>query len=112
MLENAGHFLGEQVLRDTVMIIQSGLCAPADVQRGVNVRFGPVHDLGQLRPVFHFFERHGFNRCTGDDEAVVFLVADVVKRFVERKQMILRRVFGVVCFGLDQIDLDLDGCVG
>lgn len=46
VLENAGHFLGQHVLRNTVVIIQTGLRPPADVQRGMNVRFSPVHNLG------------------------------------------------------------------
>ena len=39
VLENTGHFLGQHVLQNTVVIIQTGLRTPADVQRGMNVRF-------------------------------------------------------------------------
>ena len=45
MAENAGHFLGQQIFLDAVMVVQTGLCAPADVQRGMNVRFRPFHDF-------------------------------------------------------------------
>ena len=112
VLENTGHFLGQHVLRNTVVIIQTGLRPPADVQRGMNVRFSPVHDLGQFLPVFDFLKRHGLYRRTGDDKTVIFLVADIVERLVEGEKMILRRIFGMVRFGLDQIDLDLDRRVG
>ena len=112
VLENAGHFLGEHVLRNTVVIIQTGLSSPADVQRGMNVRFSPVHNLGQFLPVFDFLERHGLHRCTGDDKTVILLVADIVECLVKGEKMILRRIFGMVRFGLDQIDLDLDRRVG
>ena len=112
VLEDAGHLFGQLVLRDAVVVIQTGLCTPADMQRGVNVGFGPVHDLDQLRPVFNLLKRERLYRCAGDDETVVFLIPDVIKRLVEGEQMIFGRVFGVVALGLDQIDFDLDRGVG
>ena len=75
------------------MVIKTCLRAPADVQGGMNVRFRPFHDFNQLVPVLDLLERHQLDRCAGDDKAVVFLVANVVKGLVERQEMILGRVF-------------------
>ena len=112
MLENTAHFMRKLILWDTVMVIKTGLRAPADVQGGMNVRFRPFHDFNQLVPVLDLLERHQLDRCAGDDKTVVFLVANVVKGLVERQKMILGRVFGVIGLGLNEVDLDLNGRVG
>ena len=112
MLENTAHFMRKLILWDTVMVIKTGLRAPADVQGGMNVRFRPFHDFNQLVPVLDLLERHQLDRCAGDDKTVVFLVANVVKGLVERQEVILRRVFGMIGLGLDEVDLDLNGRVG
>ena len=83
MLKDATRLGRQVVLLNTVVVIQARLRAPANVQRGVHVRGGPVHDLAELTPVVHRFKVHDLHGGTGDDEAVVILVLDLVEGGVE-----------------------------
>ena len=53
MVEDAEDLLGQRLLGGAVVIVQSGLGTPTDVEGGVDVGAGPVHDLAQLVPVVH-----------------------------------------------------------
>ena len=112
VLIDAGELFGKQMLLNAVMIIQTCLCAPADMERGVNMGFGPFHDLRQLVPVIHLLEVHFLDRSTGDDKTVIVIVLDFIKGGIELEQMILRRVGGLIGAGLHQIHLDLKRSVG
>ena len=45
MQVHAGQLLRQHVLLNTVMVVQSGLGTPADVERAVDVGFAPLHNL-------------------------------------------------------------------
>ena len=49
----------------------------------MDVGLGPVHDLAELAPVVHRFKVHDLHGGTGDDEAVVILVLDLVEGGIE-----------------------------
>ena len=99
MLKHAAR-LGRQVaLLDTVMMVEPCLCTPANMQRRVHVRGGPIHDLAELGPVVDLLERHLLHRRARDDQAVVVDIADVVERTVERLQVAGTHVRGLVRLG-------------
>ena len=83
MVEDAEDLLGQLILGDAVVIVQSGLGTPTDVEGGVDVGLGPVHELAELAPVVHRFKVHDLHGGTGDDEAVVILVLDLVEGGIE-----------------------------
>ena len=112
MLEHAARLSRQVVLLNTVVVIQARLRAPANVQRGVHVRGGPVHDLAELGPVVDLLERHLLHRRARDDQAVVVDIADVVERAVERLQVAGAHVRGLVRLGAQQVHLNLQRRVG
>ena len=89
VVEHAGQLLRQLVLLDAVVVEDARLCAPADVQRRVHIRGGPLHDAAQLVPVVHVFELVQLNGRTRDDHAVIAVVFHLVKRAVERFQVLL-----------------------
>ena len=99
-------------LLHSVMEEQSFLCAPADMQGGMDVRAAPIHDLNQFVPVLHFLKRHVLDRRTGDDQPVILFIPNIIKGLVKGEKMILGRILGMIGFGLNQIDLDLDRRIG
>ena len=105
--EHAEHLLGQLVLGHAVVIVDAGLGAPADVQRGVHVGLRPLHDLAEFRPVVHFFEFQPLHRRPGDDKAVEVLVAHRVEGGVEGLQMLGGRVLRVVARRLQQLHFNL-----
>ena len=112
VVKHAKNLLGENVFGDPVVVIETGLGAPADVQRGMHMGFGPVHDLAQLRPVIHGFKVHVFHRRAGDHQPVIEFVLNLVKRGVKGLQVAPIYILGTVADGLQQFHLDLKGCVG
>ena len=40
-----GELFFKQALLDTIVVVQSSLRAPADMECAVDMRFGPLHDL-------------------------------------------------------------------
>ena len=90
MVEHAEHLLRKQYLAYPVVMIQRRLRAPTDVQRAVNMRAAPVHDLAKLLPVLHLFKFHLFHRRAGDNHTVVILILHVLKGLVEADHVFLR----------------------
>ena len=101
------HLLRQGILGDPVMVPQSRLRRPADVERGIYVRLGPRHDRAQLVPVIHVREIEVFHRCARDDQPVKPFVAHVVKGAVEGGHVCFGGVGGGVGRGLEQGQLDL-----
>ena len=76
-------------LRNPVVIVQTGLRTPADVEGGMDMLFRPFHDLTQFIPVLHIGERHLLHRCASDDHTVEVVVSDLVKGLVKGQKMFL-----------------------
>ena len=72
VLKNTEHLLVKRLLIDTVMIIDPGLCTPADMQGRSNVILGPFHYLTEFIPVRHLFKFHLLDRSAGYDHSVIF----------------------------------------
>ena len=90
---HARKFLRQGVLVDAEMVVKPRLCAPADMQGGVDIALAPLHDLTKLLPIIDIFISEFFHGRTGDDHAVVAVVSDLVKYLVKIKQMVGRSVF-------------------
>ena len=102
VLEHAEHLFRQQLLAHAVVVVQPGLCAPADMEGGIDVRFAEVHDLAQLIPVVHLLKIHGLHRRAGDDHAVVAVVLHLVKGLVKGLKMGSRHMGGRVAGSLQQ----------
>jgi len=109
MRKYAEHFILYHVFFDAVMIIQTCLCAPADMEGAVDMGFAPFHDFHQLVPIFHLFKFHLFDGRACDNQTIPILLLYLVEGFIEGKQMILRCVFGFVASGMNQLQLNLQG---
>ena len=112
MGEYAEELLLQRIFGDAVVVKQSRLGPPADVEGGVDVGGGPVHDPAQLRPVVHVGEVVVLHRGAGDNHAVVLPVLDLVKGGVEGGQVVRVSVLGDVAGHLKQLHLDLERRVG
>ena len=112
MFKNAAHLFGKFIFWNAVVVIQTGLRTPADMQGGMDMGFGPFHDLTQFIPVVHIFKVHQFDGGAGDNEAVILFVANFIKGAVKGEQVVFRCVGGFVGFGLDEVDFNLQGGVG
>ena len=104
---DAGELLREGIFGDAVVVVETCLRTPADVQGAVDMGFAPVHDLADLIPVGDFGEVEFFDGGACDDHAVEVLVFDVVKGAVEGLQVFLGGVFGLMVFDADEFQLDL-----
>ncbi|MPM17624.1 hypothetical protein SDC9_64021 [bioreactor metagenome] len=65
-----GEFPWQRIFFDPIMVIQTGLRAPADMHGGGNVRFAPLHDPRKLFPIIDFLKREVLYRRAGNDHAV------------------------------------------
>ena len=110
--EDAEELVGQRVFGDTVVVIESGLSSPADVQGGVDVGLGPLHDLAQLVPIVHVGEVQVLHGGAGDDHTVVFSVTDLIEGGIEGGQVVGIGVLRDVAGGVQQLHLHLEGGVG
>ena len=108
VLENPEHFAGKLILWDSIAMVKSRLCAPANVECTKNVRIRPIHDIDEFGPIIHFFKGKQFHRRAGDDETVEFLTAHLRKRFVMIDQVLLRDILGCMRGGVEQGDFHLE----
>lgn len=112
VVEHAEELLGQLVLGNAVMEVKPRLGAPADVQSGVDMVLGPLHDLQQLIPVVHLVKVQILHRGAGDDHPVEVPVLYRLEGGVEGLQMILVRVLGLVAGRPQQLHLNLKRRVG
>ncbi len=109
VVETAKCLGGQHLFCDAVEMPQHGHAAPADAKGGMNMGLGPVHHLAQFIPVGDIFERQVFDRGTGDDQAIEFLIAHVLKRPVEFLHMRGGGVARLMIGHADQMQVDLQG---
>ena len=112
MGEDAEELFAQIIFGDLVVVIQPGLGPPADVERGVDMSFGPFHDLAELIPVVHVGEIQILHRCSGDDHAVILLILDLMEGRIKGRQVLGVSILGNVAQGVEQFYLDLERRVG
>ena len=92
MREDAEELLVKLYFGYAVMIIESGLSAPADMENGVNMSFAPFHYFTKLIPILNLFEGQMLNRRSGDDHSVKVSVFYIIENLIESEQMLLARI--------------------
>ena len=112
MPEQTKHFLRQLTFFQTIMVIQSCLRAPAEMNRGSHMGFAPLHDLGQFIPVVHFFKFHLFHRCSGNDHAVKLLIFHLIKTYIKFIQVASGSIFCFMACHRHKSHIDLQWCVG
>lgn len=93
VLVDAEELVGEDALLYPIVTVEPCLRRPTEMQGGEDVGIRPFEVFHHLRPVLDFFVGHLFDRRAGDDEAIVFLILDVIE-----SEIVLRQV-GAVCVG-------------
>ena len=91
--EHAREFPVKQNLANAEMMIEACLRGPADVQRAVDVRFAPIHQLREFGPIVDVLKGHAFNGRSRDHHTVEFLIAYFGEGAVKALEVALRRVF-------------------
>lgn len=109
ILVDAGKLFRQEMFLDPVMVIQSGLGAPAIIKDGKDVALGPFHVFREFLPVVDVFEVIAFDGRSRDEEAVIVAVFDVLEFQVGRVQVGVVRVGRFVRDRAAEIDFDLDG---
>ena len=107
VLVDAEELAGEDALLYSVVTVEPGLCRPAEVQGGEDMGIRPFEVFHHLRPVFDFFVGHLFDGRAGDDEAVVFLILDVIEGEIVLGQVGAVRVGGLARRDAGEIDREL-----
>ena len=100
------------VLGDTIVIKQAGLGAPAHMECGVDVSFGPLHDLAELFPVIHVLKIQIFYRRASDNHTIVTVFSDLLKGGVERIQVLAVCVLRGMANGFKKVYIDLQRGIG
>ena len=103
----AKKLFAQQVLFDTVEVVDHRHAAPAHAKRGMHVGLGPVHNLCQLVPIRHIAEIKVFNWRTGDDQPVKFLILDLLEGAVEFFHVVGRCIARLVSGHADQRQFNL-----
>ena len=111
MREDDEHLLVKHLLLNTVMIVQSCKCRPADMHRAECVSFAPLHYIAQLLPVMDGVEVEQFNGRTRYDKCVKILLLYLIEGGVEVQKMLLLGVFLIVCFRFHKSNIHLQGSV-
>ena len=107
VLVDAEELSGEDALLYSVVTVEPGLCRPAEMQGGEDMGIGPFEIFHHLRPVLDFFVGHLFDGGSGDDEAVVFLILDVIESEIVLGQVGAVRVGGLARCDAGEIDREL-----
>ncbi len=102
MGEIAEHLLIQGMLGDPVMVVQTCLCSPADVEGAVDMGLTPLHDLTQLRPVVDILKVQMLHRSPRNDHAVRVAVTDLLEGLVKSKDMFLGHMACLVGLGLQE----------
>ena len=105
--KNAEHLFFQRILGNAVVVIQPGLRAPADMEGGIHVCFAPFHNFAELFPIIHLFKGEMLHRRAGNNHAVKFFLAYIVKDLVKFEHMLSRGVFRFMRSRLQQLYLHL-----
>ena len=110
--KNAGQLVVHHDLLDAVMIIESRLSSPADVDRGEHVLLGMLHEQSQVLPVIDFLKGNLLHRSTRDDHSVELLALDLIERNIKLLEM--RQIFHLAMVRLhhDELEVYLKRCIG
>ena len=100
-------FLRQKIFFQSVVIVHSRLCPPAQMQGGRHMALRPLKDLADLLPVIHVLVFHLLHRCPGDDQPVKIASLNIRKTLVEFIQMTHRRILGLMAGHRNKCHIDL-----
>ena len=80
---DAKEFLRQRCFGNAVMMIQSCLGAPADMEGTRYMLFAPVHDLAKFIPVVHFLKLQVLHGSSGNDQTIEIPVPNIIHGNVE-----------------------------
>ena len=89
MVEDAKEFFRQRALLDPIVKVKASLGTPADVERGVDMGFGPFHDFAELIPVIYLSEVQILYWSSSNDHAIITPVTDLVKGGIKRGKVVL-----------------------
>ena len=112
MPKKAEHFLIQRSLFQSVKMIKTGLCRPAQENSRGYMFCSPVHDLCKLLPVIHLLEFHLLYRCSGNDHSIVFITFKFRKSLVKFIQMTHRSILGLMALHCHKSHIYLQRSVG
>src|SRR5574344_467414 len=98
MLVNAKLLFLERVLRNSIMMVQPGLCRPTNIKSGGNVRACPVEYFGDFVPVTNFFIIHQFHRSTGYNHTIELLMTHFIKIIIKSLHVLYGCILRGVAF--------------
>ena len=105
--KDAKLLLWQRIFGHTVVVIESSLGSPTDIQSTGDVCPGPGEDIAQFVPIVHLLEVEVFHRGSGNDESVELFMAHLLKIAVEGLHVFNGRVFARVRLHLHQVHLQL-----
>ena len=71
-----------------IVVIQSGLSTPANVECAVDMGLGPFHNFTKLVPIIDLFEFQQLNRSTCDHHTVKITVSYLVEGLVKSDHVV------------------------
>ena len=112
MPEKTEHLLIKFAFFQSIVVVESCLCSPAQINGGGNMGVCPVHDLYQFLPVVYLFEFHLLYRSTCDDHSIVFVIFQFRKCLIKFIQMTHRCILRFMALYCHKGDIYLQRCVG
>ena len=73
-----------------MMVVEGGLCSPANIECGDDVARSPVHDVAELWPIAHLLKGKMLQRSACNDESVPVLLLDLLKIGIIGLHVLLR----------------------
>ena len=107
MLEDTEHLLVERILGDTIVMIQSCLCCPADIKCRSDMCTCPVEDILNLVPIAHILKFEMLHRCTRNNHSVELFIPHTFEIAIKRLHMFDRRILRSMTFQFHEADLNL-----
>ena len=107
--EDAKLLLLERILGDAIIIVESGLGSPADVERALHVGLCPVEDGLHLVPVGDVLEGELLYGGARDNHTVELLRLQHLEVLIEHHHVLYGRILRGVAFQLHKRDVKLQG---
>ena len=104
-------FLSSLRFFSPVVVVESCLCSPAQINGGGNMGVCPVHDFYQFLPVVYLFEFHLLYRSTCDDHSIIFVIFQFRKCLIKFIQMTHRCILRFMALYCHKGDIYLQRCV-
>ena len=109
MPEYTEHFLGQLHFIYPIVVIQTRLCPPAQMQGRSHIGSSPVHNTFQFFPVIDFLKRHLLYWRPCYDKSIKLSVSYTVKSLIKFIDMACGSIFGYMAFNPHKCHIHLQG---